>query len=93
MNKEEFATSIIPNFNERWEVYNSKPEDLIGRKVISITSGFSTTGGGQIMIIDDANEHQIHFISCEESRNVDERHLGWGCSYDERHNKFIFIDK
>lgn len=94
MTLEEFAKANVPNIQERLEVYNSSPQDLIGRKVSSIRSGFSNTGGGQIMIIDSADEKRIHFIHCEESylggENNKINHRGWGCDYSDRHNSFIF---
>lgn len=90
--KEEFAASITSNFNERWDVFKSKPEDLVGKKVISIRNGFSGSAG-QIMIINEANNTQIRFIGCEESINISEHHLGWGCPYEDRANSFIFYNK
>lgn len=95
----EFAKANIPLFDEKYEMFLAKPEDLIGKKVISIRSGFSNSGGGQIMLVDKVEtygnnrELQIHLVPCEESilRN-DERsyHRGWSCRHTERTSSFIF---
>jgi hypothetical protein len=100
----EFAKANIPLFEEKYEIFLAKPEDLIGKKVVSIRSGFSNSGGGQVMLIDKIEtygntpesikpELQIHLIPCEESiLRDDERsyHRGWGCRYSERASSFIF---
>jgi hypothetical protein len=88
-----FAKNYFPMFQEKYEVHKATPQDLIGKKVLSIRSGFSTSGGGQVMIIDEADENFIHFIPCEESVNIlsSMSHKGWGCAYEERVSAFIFI--
>jgi hypothetical protein len=89
MDVTEFATSIIPNFKERWEIYNMTPEELIGKTVISITYGFSS-GPGQIMVVEKIVDNDIHLKSCDKSKILNHiDHLGWGCKFSERHNKFI----
>ena len=95
----EFAKQHIEKFDEKYEMFLAKPEDLIGKKVISIRSGFSNSGGGQIMLVDsikpykEGGETHIHLIPCEETKVRDyERtnHLGWSCRYDERCSSIIF---
>jgi hypothetical protein len=85
-----FAKNYFPNFLDKYEVFKATPADLIGKKVISIRSGFSTSNGGQVMIIDKADEHMIHFIPCDESINLHDNHLGWGCMYEQRVESFVF---
>jgi hypothetical protein len=87
-----FAKNYFPMFQEKYEVHKATPQELIGKKVLSIRSGFSTSGGGQVMIIDEADENMIHFKPCEESINVlsSMSHKGWGCAYEERVSAFIF---
>jgi hypothetical protein len=95
----EFAKANIPLFEEKYEMFLAKPEDLIGKKVMSIRSGFSNSGGGQVMLVDkidtykEGGEAHVHLLPCEESilRN-DERqsHRGWSCRYTERASSIIF---
>lgn len=92
-----FARERIKNFDERYEMFLTKAEDLIGKKVISIRSGFSGDSG-QVMIIDkmksyNDNEPYIHLMPCEESslrERERENHLGWGVRFAERQDAFIF---
>ena len=86
-----FSLSVDPQMARRWEVFMATPEELIGKKVQAISSGFTCSAGQrQIMVIDDANHTMIHFMPCEESINAYEGHKGWACKYEERYNKFIF---
>ena len=95
---EQFAEEIIPNFKERWEMYSMTPEQLLGRTVVSIRSGFSSIGGGQIMKVDSVKKFnhniQIHLEPTLDSMLMGDdikKHLGWGCDWDDRHNSFILL--
>jgi hypothetical protein len=92
----EFAKSNIKLFDEKYEMFLAKPEDLIGKKVISIRSGF-TGGGGQVMVVEKLHHFKeylnIILMPCEESSLPSmhrESHNGWSCRYEERCNSFIF---
>lgn len=87
-----FANANIPLFAERYEISITKPEDLIGKKVISIRSGFSSEGG-QVMIVESINGDNVYLIPCEESINIHEGHTGWGCRVNEICNSVIFYKK
>jgi hypothetical protein len=82
----DFAITLVPDLMEKWELYNMTPEELIGKKVVTIRSGFSG-GPGRICVISEADEENITFSPCVESM-VEAGHLGWGCKYSERHNTF-----
>jgi len=93
----EFVKSNINLFDEKYEMFLTKPEDLIGKKVISIWSGFSTSGGGQVMVVESIyhfKEHlNLRLMPCEESSLPSmhrESHNGWSCRYEERCSAFIF---
>jgi hypothetical protein len=95
----EFAKMHIEKFDEKYKMFLAKPEDVIGKKVVSIRSGFSNSGGGQVMLIDkiepygDHPDLHIHLVPCAESNlRQDERtnHLGWSCRYNERCSSIIF---
>ena len=88
----EFARTNILQFEERYEMFATKPEDLIGKKVISIRSGFSSEGG-QVMIVESINGDNVYLIPCEESINIHEGHKGWGCKVNEICNSVIFYKK
>jgi hypothetical protein len=84
MNITEFASKIVSNLEERYKIYSMTPEELLGKKVISIRSGFTSSGGGQIMLIDSIEGNNVHFKPTEESININKiNHLGWGCGLDE----------
>jgi hypothetical protein len=55
----EFAKANILLFDEKYEIFLAKPEDLIGKKVVSIRSGFSNSGGGQIMLVNKIETYGI----------------------------------
>ncbi len=97
----EFARANILLFEEKYEMFLTKPEDLIGKKVVSIRAGFSGDGG-QVMLVDkidyykEGSDARIHLIPCEESvfGNWErENHRGWSCRFDERVNSIIFYKK
>lgn len=90
--KVEFAKSLIENFDARWEMFQATPQDLIGKTVISIRAGFASATAGRIMVIDTADEHNIHLIQPPGSTSASElAPLGWGCKFSDKHNSFIFV--
>lgn len=96
----EFARLAVPHFEESYRMFLAKPKDLIGKKVISICSGFSNSGGGQIMIVDSIKYYgpnndipHLHLMPCEESKLGDsdrKTHRGWGCKFKDKHTNIIF---
>ena len=97
----EFAEKHMPLFKEKYEMYLAKPEDIIGRKVISIRGGYSMSEGGQIMIAEEIRDYRgvlhIHFKACEESKLYPYEnlatHTGWTTEYDKRCESFVFYKK
>jgi len=96
---EQFAEQIVPDFEGRWEMYNMTPEELIGKTVVSIRSGFSSMDGGQIMKVESMREFngniQIHLEPTLDSLIYDderETHLGWSCDWDDRYNSFVIYE-
>lgn len=92
----EFAKQNVDLFEEKYEMFLAKPEDIIGRKVMSIRSGFSGDGGMVMLATEtkmNGDKLTIHLTPCEES-NLPPMHLqghrGWSCDYDRRSNSFIF---
>jgi len=85
-----FGKENINFFEEKYEMFLAKPEENISKKVVSIRPGFSNSGG-QIMLVDKIDGDNIRLISCEESSmRSGQQHSGWGCSFEERVNSFIF---
>jgi len=103
MTYKEFVNSKDPLLVARYEMFQfrSHPEDLIGRKVISIRSGFSNIGGGQVMIVDkissygDNETHALHLSHCELTKfgNYDRQyiqtHSGWLCELHELEDSIV----
>ena len=97
----EFAEKHIPLFKEKYEMFLATPEQIIGRKVISIRGGYSSSEGGQVMLATEIRDYRgvinIHFKPCEESRlhpyeNL-VSHLGWTTEYEKRCESFVFHKK
>lgn len=85
----QFAIDLIPDIKERYDMYKMSPDQLIGKKVISIRSGFSNSGGGQVMFINNADNNMIYLIPCKESSIYVNATTSWQCKYTEKHNSFI----
>ena len=94
MDFKNFVKAIVPNIEDRWEIAQMTPEQLIGKKVISIRSGFSNSGGGQIMLVDEADTKRVHFVPTEESTDRHEGHLGWSCEFQNiSHSVILYKEK
>ncbi len=89
MTKEEFAISLIPGFEAKWEIYNSTPEKLIGRKVVAVRSGFGCgPAGGTVMVIDSIKDGWVR-LKDPSGDNAN----GWATKYETCHLDFKFINK
>ena len=84
----EFAFARDPLLKAKWEVYQMPLNDLIGKKVVSIRSGFSSSGG-QIMVVESIDRKDVHLKPTDGSRNVREGDLGWMCGIREIPDSFI----
>ena len=91
-NFKEFAISLYPDIMKKYEIYTMYKPDLVGKKVISIRSGFSA-GAGQIMTVSEVDDKRIILIPNELSKNVNNAHLGWMSEISECHNDFIIYEE
>lgn len=90
----EFAKSCIPLFDEKYEMFLAKPEDLVGKKVISICSGFSCSGGGQVMVVESIEDNVIILGPCEETySSAKERNVRWSTNFKDKHKSIIFYNE
>ncbi len=84
MSFEDFVQRNYPDAFDKYQLQerlNNKPETLIGIEVISIRSGFSSSGGTH-MTIDDINSELVHFVPNKNSKLYHET-IGWCCKLDE----------
>ena len=88
---EQFAATKVPLLKARWEIYNISPKDLVGKKVVSIRAGFSSEGG-QVMLVQTANSKYVHLNPTNESINIGDGHMGWGCNVSEIPDSFILYN-
>ncbi len=93
INLKNFCNLIDKNILKRFEIYKSSRRKLIGKTVISIRSGFSTVGGGQIMKIDSIKDDIINLIPTEKSLDIyDDEFAGWAVAWEDRYNSFILYE-
>ena len=84
----EFIRTVCYGSFEMFEMYNTDPVKLIGKKVITLTPGFTLDKPGQIAIVDSINGDHLKLIPCEESilsRHVRQHHLGWSIEIKYKH--------
>lgn len=99
-NKElEFFKKNIKHLEEKLEIMNMSDEELIGREVISIRSGFGTIDGGQKMIVSsiyyfgDKKIKTFELRPIKESQSVYPNHPGWSSICTNKHYDFILWDR
>lgn len=82
-----------PDILKEYEIYKiatENPQSLIGRKVISIRSGFSSFGGTE-MIIKSINKNSVRFIPIPGSSFADDG-TTWSTQLDSLHKDVKFLD-
>ena len=95
----EFIEKAIPFFNERIQMMNTPDEELVGKEVISIRSGFSTLDGGQKMKIESIYHFgvnkikQFKLVAIKESIDCSYGTGKWISQCDRKHNDFILWDR
>lgn len=91
-----FAEELKPGIHEQFEFYESyhtRPENLIGRKVVAISNGFScSNSGGTKMTIDAINrtdpaEVWVHLMPNEDTSRDNYTSRGWSCKLSELHRR------
>lgn len=90
MTYEEFCKQYYPKSIDAWKIYNSTQEELIGKRVKAIRSGFSCSGeDGREMIIGEFetiirnNKEEIRLKLLPIEKDKKDHSLGWGCSLED----------
>ena len=81
-----FFQKQIPFLEERLEIMNMAPENLVGREVISIRSGFGTIGGGQKMVIE-----RIYYFGNNKVPNLALSAIPESDGYDPEHKSYVSV--
>ena len=90
----EFALRSNPNLLNEFEIYNMKPEDLIGKTVWSNRAGFSCGGEGGTEMRVDSFDPVNKYISFKPTPNSEYLGAtGWSCHIDELYYKIRLTEK
>jgi len=86
----EFAIEQYPLLVGKFNMFNATKEELIGKKVFAIRSGFGCGSEGRLMIIDKIEvDGRIHL---KDPRINPDNSRGWLSKMDNKHNDFIFME-